>query len=97
MFNRTYPTDIRWHKDGMKFETLRESHEWAYSVVYNEIGNIYDGYQTEDEKIAYSLVYELTRLNTFSSESVEVFAHELYSNPETPIVYRVWVKRKSVE
>lgn len=33
----------------MKFETLRESQEWASSVVYNEIGNLYDGYLTEDE------------------------------------------------
>jgi hypothetical protein len=24
---------IRWHEDGMVFETLREAHEWAYGEV----------------------------------------------------------------
>lgn len=97
MLNLTFPTNIRWHQDGMKFDTLRESHEWAYSVVYNEIGNLYDGYQTEDEKIAYSLVYELTRLNTISSEQIEVYAHESSSNPGNLMVYRVWVNRNIVQ
>lgn len=88
-----YPKNIRWHEDGMKFETLRESHEWAYTVIYNEIGYQYDGYATEDEKIAYSLVYELNRFNTFKGKSVEVFAHEEYKSPSAALVYRVWVLR----
>lgn len=88
-----YPKNIRWHEDGMKFETLRESHEWAYSVTYNEIGYQYDGYATHDEKIAYSLVYELTRLNTFGGKSVDVFAYEEYSAVDCAVVYRIWVKR----
>lgn len=91
-----FPKDIKWHEDGMKFETQRESWEWVSSVVYNEIGNHYDGYRTEDEKIAYSLVYELTRLNTFSGKTFEVYAHEYYINPEIPTVYLVWVKRTNV-
>lgn len=30
--------DIRWHKDRMAFETMREAHKWAYNVISNEIG-----------------------------------------------------------
>jgi len=57
---------IRWYEDGMSFATMRESHEWAYSVIYNEIGNIYGGYKSKDEKIVSSLVFELVRLNTLT-------------------------------
>jgi hypothetical protein len=88
-----YPKNIRWYKDGLKFETLRESHEWAHSVIYNEIGHKYDGYVTEDEKIAYSLVYELNRCNTFNGKSVNVFVHEEYKTPDGPIIYRIWILR----
>ncbi|MFF2879135.1 hypothetical protein ACFVR2_22845 [Gottfriedia sp. NPDC057991] len=81
---------IRWHEDGMKFETIRESHEWAYSVVFNEIGNLYDGYITNDEKIAYSLVYELIRVNTLHGERFQIFSD--YGKVKNKFVYKVWVK-----
>jgi hypothetical protein len=90
---RPYPKDIRWHEDGMEFETQRESWEWASSVVYNEIGNLYDGYRTEDEKIACSLVYELTRLNTFKGPTFYVFAHNNYNHTGQKTCYMVWVER----
>jgi hypothetical protein len=88
-----YRQDIRWHEDGMKFDTHRESWEWASSVVYNEIGNIYEGYRTEDEKIACSLVYELTRLNTFQGPIFHVFAHNEYNKTDQKHWYMVWVER----
>lgn len=88
-----YPKDIRWHNDGTEFETQRESWEWASSVVYNEIGNLYDGYRTTDEKIACSLVYELTRLNTFQGPTFHVFAHNEYDKAEQKHWYMVWVER----
>lgn len=88
-----YPTTVRWHEDGMKFETQRESWEWASSVVYNEIGNDYDGYRTEDEKIACSLVYELTRLNTLQGPTFHVFADNEYNQIGEKYSYLVWVER----
>lgn len=88
-----YPKTIRWHEDGMKFETQRESWEWAFSVVYNEIGNNYDGYRTEDEKIACSLVYELTRLNTFQGPIFHVFATNECNQIGEKYYYLVWVER----
>ncbi|QQE81071.1 hypothetical protein GI364_01220 [Alicyclobacillus sp. SO9] len=77
----------------MKFETYRESWEWASSVVSGKIGHTYDGYRTEDEKIASSLVYELTRRNTFQGPTFHVFAHNEYDEAEQEHWYMVWVER----
>ncbi|TCP54446.1 hypothetical protein EV586_10464 [Tumebacillus sp. BK434] len=80
---------IQWHQDGMSFDTLRESHEWAYQVIYNEIGNLYNGYITSDEKIAYTLVFELVRSNT-PIPRFEVHTQIEFDTPESA-VYRIWV------
>lgn len=86
------PRDIRWHEDGMKFETHPESWEWASTVVYNEIGTLYEGYRTEDEKIACSLVYELVRRNTSHGPMFHVCAHNEYDKGEQKYWYMVWVE-----
>lgn len=52
---RAYP-NISWHENGMTFETMREADECANAVVYNEIGNLYDGCRTADQEIAACLV-----------------------------------------
>lgn len=88
-----FPEHIRWHEDGMYFETLRESWEWASAVVYNEIGHLYDGYRTADEKIALSLVYELTRRNTSNGPTFQVYAHNEYVAEGQKYRYLVWVSR----
>ncbi len=73
----------------MQFDTLREAHEWAYSEAYNEIGHLYDGYITTDEKLAYALLFELVRSNTLLSKRFEVFADVDFGVPNR---YRVWVE-----
>ncbi|EEM07955.1 hypothetical protein [Bacillus pseudomycoides] len=83
--------NIRWYEDGMSFETLREAQEWACSVVYNEIGNLYDGYKTTDEKIAYALVYELVRANTLYNPSFKIHTDWDYIAPQS-FIYKIWVE-----
>ncbi len=85
--------NIRWHEDGLTFETQREAYEWAVSVIYNEIGNLYDGYKTTDEKIAYALVYELVRANTLSIANYKIHADEEYISPQS-IIYKVWLTKR---
>jgi len=89
--NHSKESWIRWYEDGMTFQTMRESHEWAYSVIYNEIGNIYDGYKSKDEKIASSLVFELVRLNTFNGERFKLFSDVEKINNQ--LIFKVWVKK----
>lgn len=83
-------SDIQWHQDGKTFDTIREAHEWAYNVIYNEIGNLYGGYKTTDEKIAYSLVYELVRSNTFYGQRYNVYS-DYEKEASNLYIYKVWV------
>ncbi|ARU62995.1 hypothetical protein CBW65_19915 [Tumebacillus avium] len=80
---------IQWYQDGKTFDTIRESHEWAYNVIYNEIGNLYSGYITTYEKIAYSLVFELIRSNT-PTPRLDVHT-KIDFNESGPDVYKIWV------
>lgn len=82
---------IRWHTETMIFETMREAHEWAYSVPYNEIGTVYDGYKTNDEKIAYALVFELIRSNTIHGYRFNI--HSDCDFKENIVTYKVWVSK----
>ena len=61
------------------------------SDAYNKIGHGYDGYRTVDEKLAYALVYELTRLNTFQGSTFRIFAHNEFGQGKPH--FRVWVER----
>lgn len=83
-------SSVQWHQDGKTFETIKEAHEWAYSVIYNEIGKLYDGYKTADEKIAYSLVYELVRANTLYGHSFNIHT-DLEKEAPNSYIYKVWV------
>ncbi|MEK5489280.1 hypothetical protein MKZ24_00920 [Paenibacillus sp. FSL R7-0297] len=82
---------IRWFIETMQFETMREAHEWAYSGAFNEIGNLYEGYITTDEKIAYALVFELTRINTIRGFRCNIHCDCDFN--VKPIVYKVWVSK----
>jgi lipoate-protein ligase B len=73
---------------------MRESHEWAYNVIYNEIGNNYDGYKTTDEKIASSLVFELVRSNTLHGLRFNIFSD--LDKVNNQMVFMVWVKTNKV-
>ena len=86
-----YPDNLRWYEEDTVFDTLRESYEWVSSGIYNEIGNLYDGYRTADEKMAYALVYELTQLNTVQGPTFRIFARTEWGGDRP--YFRVWVQR----
>lgn len=85
-----YPDNLRWCEEDTVFDTMRESREWVSSGIYNEIGNLYDGYRTADEKMAYALVYELTRLNTSQGSAFLIFADNEFGGDRPH--FRVWVQ-----
>ncbi|WP_248845152.1 hypothetical protein [Paenibacillus jilunlii] len=92
MFKITQNDEVKkWYTETMQFETMREAHEWAYSEAYNAIGNLYDGYITTDEKIAYALVFELTRSNTIHGFRFNIHCDCDFS--VKPMAYKVWVSR----
>lgn len=83
---------IRWFEEMIQFDTLREAEEWVMSEAYNKIGGReYDGYLTGDPKLAFALVYNLTRLKTLGHASLnEIYADEVVKDGET--LFKVWVK-----
>lgn len=80
---------LNWYTETMQFQTMREAHEWVYSGSYNEIGKIYDGLITKDDKIAYALVFELTRRKTLVDHPADICCDVVYG--ENTLTYRVWV------
>lgn len=89
---RPYPDDIRWYEEETVFDTFRESWEWVYSDIYNQIGGgLYDGYRTADEKMACALVYQLTQLNTVQAPTFHVFSRREAGRDRSH--FRVWVER----
>lgn len=58
-------------------------------IIYNEIGYLYDGYKTKDEKIASSLIYELVRANTLYGPKYNISCDEECT--VKPCNYKVWV------
>ncbi|QUL56597.1 hypothetical protein KDC22_08970 [Paenibacillus tritici] len=83
--------NIRWFEEMLTFDTLREAEEWVMSDAYNRLGEgEYDGYRTSDPKLAFALVYNLTRLKTLGGASFNT----IYADEEVRdghIVFRVWV------
>ncbi len=86
-----YSDNLRWYEEATVFDTMWESWEWVSSGIYNEIGNLYDGYRTADEKMAYALVYQLAQLNTFQGPTFHIFAHTERGGDRP--YFRVWVQR----
>lgn len=88
---RNNKKDIRWYKEMITFDTLREAEEWVYSGdAYNKIGVEFDGYITGDPKLAFALVYHLNReKNKPNPRSFNIFADEQYEDGQT--LYTVWV------
>ncbi|WP_310828853.1 hypothetical protein [Paenibacillus pedocola] len=86
---RMVPNDIDWYIEPMTFETQHEAFEWISSGPYNEIGYLYTGYQTTDEKLANILLFELVRSNTLHGPRFQVQAdYEFLSAGQ---LYKVWV------
>ncbi|WP_232380848.1 hypothetical protein [Paenibacillus tianjinensis] len=86
---RMEPDNIDWYIEPMTFETQHEAFEWISSGPYNEIGYLYTGYQTTDEKLANILLFELVRSNTLHGPRFQVQAD--YEFLSTGLLYKVWV------
>ncbi|CAH1192466.1 hypothetical protein PAECIP111892_00969 [Paenibacillus auburnensis] len=87
--SRIVPDNIDWYMEPMTFETQHEAFEWISSGPYNEIGYLYTGYQTTDEKLANILLFELVRSNTLHGPRFRVQAD--YEFLSTGLLYKIWV------
>lgn len=56
---------IKWNTEEIIFDTMYEADMWADSIANEIYGKIYDGYDTPDYKIAYSLAFRLAQINEF--------------------------------
>lgn len=82
--------NIRWYIEPMTFDTMHEAFEWITSGAYNEIGYLYTGYQTTDDKLAHVLLYELVRIHTLHQRRYQqIFAD--YDYTDNGLVYKVWI------
>lgn len=50
---------MRWKREDVIFETVREAEVWADGVANEMYGRVFDGYETPDYKIAYALSFFL--------------------------------------
>ncbi|MDF9839418.1 MULTISPECIES: hypothetical protein [unclassified Paenibacillus] len=87
---RTHKKDIRWFKEMINFDTLREAEQWVYNGdAFNKIRTEFEGYITGDPKLAFALLYNLTRENTLNQRFNGIFADEEYKDGHT--LYMIWV------
>ncbi|AND09892.1 hypothetical protein COD10_00780 [Bacillus thuringiensis] len=56
---------MRWKKEEVIFETIRETEVWADSIANEMYGRLFDGYETLDYKIAYALSFFLAQNQDF--------------------------------
>lgn len=52
---------MRWNREDVIFETIREAEVWADSIANEMYGRVFDGYETRDCKIAYALSFFLAQ------------------------------------
>lgn len=48
---------VKWEREDIIFETMREAEVWADSIANEMYGSVFDGYETPDYKIAYALSF----------------------------------------
>lgn len=75
---------LRWKRENIVFDSFYEADVWADSIGDEIYANLYDGYDTPDYKIAYSLTFRLAEIKKF-----RVFAEVNMDNDKR---YKVWVK-----
>lgn len=75
---------LRWKRENIIFDSLYEADVWADSIGSEMYARLYDGYDTPDYKIAYSLAFKLAQMNEF-----RVLAEMTIDNDRR---YKVWVK-----
>lgn len=71
---------IKWKIEEVIFDTMYEADMWADSIANEIYGRIYDGYNTPDNKIAYSLAFRLASIEEYK-------VHTEYKKNR----YKVWV------
>ena len=75
---------MRWKKEDVIFETIREAVVWADEVANEMYGRLFEGYETPDYKIAYALSFFLAQNRAFNIH-MEVEWNEKID------VYKVWI------
>ncbi|WP_416150259.1 hypothetical protein ACM26V_04535 [Salipaludibacillus sp. HK11] len=71
---------LKWKKEDIIFDSIREADVWADSIGNEIYARLYDGYDTPDYKIAYSLAFRLSEVENF-----RVITKSSYNR------YKVWV------
>lgn len=56
---------LRWKKEDIMFDSIREADVWADSIANEIFARLYDAYDTPDYKIAYSLAFRLSEIEKF--------------------------------
>ncbi|MFC9445366.1 hypothetical protein ACFTSE_03935 [Bacillus cereus] len=75
---------MRWKREDVIFETIREAEVWADGVANEMYGRVFDGYATRDYKVAYALAFFLAQNQEFNIYTSVEFNHDID-------VYKVWV------
>lgn len=75
---------LRWKRENTIFDSLYEADVWADSIGNEIYARLYDGYDTPDYKIAYSLAFRLAEMKEF-----RVHAEITIDNEKR---FKVWVK-----
>lgn len=98
-FNNNHQA-LRWYTEPLAFDSYHEAYEWVISGPLCEIGYLFDGYITSDEKLAQTLLFELIRLKTITenpkstNDPEEYWFQNIYADYEytkTGILHKVWV------
>lgn len=75
---------LRWKRENIIFDSLYEADVWADSIGNEIYARLYDGYNTPDYKIAYSLAFRLAEMKVF-----RVITEIAMDNDKR---YKIWVK-----
>ena len=67
---------MRWKREDVIFETVREAEVWADGVANEMYGRVFDGYETPDYKIAYALSFFLAQNQDFIVHTEVSFKEE---------------------
>lgn len=56
---------LRWNKENTMYDSFFEADVWADSIANEMYARLYDGYETPDYKVAYSLAFRLAEIKEF--------------------------------
>ncbi|WP_259416293.1 hypothetical protein [Bacillus toyonensis] len=75
---------MRWKREDVIFETIREAEVWADGIANEMYGRVFDGYETPDYKIVYVLSF-------FLAQNREFNVHTEVECNENIELYKVWI------